>query len=190
MSIPYEAELKTNPDGQIRLYTRPINELDILKGEQYLNVEDILVDESMSNILYGIEDNCFEINMECSYSDVTSGKFGFNVRKSENDYISIYYDISSNQMVVDQSRIKVAKTVDSMKIAKPKDNKLKIRILVDVGGIDVIVNDGEAAISTIYFSNNDQKEMEFFVNNCEVNISSIVVNHLYSIYHKNGREVI
>ena len=188
LSIPYEAKLKTNEAGQVRLYTYPVSELDILKGEELLYVDDLNVDNSTANVLYGIEDNTFEINLDCNYTSESVGRFGFKVRKSGDEYISIYYDIASKMIVVDQSKVKVAKYIDTMKFIQPSDKRIKMRILVDIGNIDVFVNDGEAAISTIYFQDNDYKEMEMFVEECEVYCSSLSVTHLYSIYNKNGRE--
>ena len=187
LSIPYEAKLKTNQNGEVRLYTTPISELDILKGEELFAVDDFSLDASMSNILYGIEDNTFEINLDCTYVSDSKGKFGFNVRKYNDNYVSVYYDIASSSIVVDQSKTSIAKYIDRMSIPTPQDKHIKIRLMVDMGGIDVIVNDGEGVISTIYFSLNEYKDMEMFIENCELNVNTLSVTHLYSIYHKNGR---
>ena len=188
MSIPYEASLKTNPAGKVQLYVNPISEFDILKGEEYFNFEDFDVDYDSQNIISDVKDKTFEITIDCNYDAYgTNSKFGFNVRKGDGEYISIYFDIASSCLVVDQRKTSVASYIDSIPIVVPKDKRITMRIIVDVSAIDVIINDGEKAISTIYFINQDNEEMEFFEYNCNVHINSMTVTHLNSIYHKNGR---
>ena len=72
------------------------------------------------------------------------------------------------------------------KIDANSDQHVKLRILVDVGAIDAIINDGEDTISTIYFVDNEYTDMEFFTERCSVQINELVINHLNSTYHKNN----
>lgn len=185
MSIPYEASLVTEEDGDIRLRLNPIKELDILKDEELFYVGDLRVDDTQSNILAGVKDNCFEIDLDCNYSDIDSGCFGFKVRKSNNTYVNIYYDIAASSLVVDQSNCKASNAVSTYKTDVDPEGHVKLRILVDVGAIDAIVNDGEGTISTIYFVDNKYTDMEFYTEQCNVQINELVINHLNSIYHKN-----
>lgn len=186
MSIPYEASLVTEADGEIRLHLYPVEELDVIKSDEIFSVNDITVNETQSNILDSVKDNCFEINLDCSYEDLSGGKFGFKVRKSDNTYVEIYYDIATSSLVVDQSNCKVANSVSVYKITANADKRVKLRILVDIGAIDAIINDGMGTISTLYFVDNSFTDMEFFADKCSVQIRELTINHLNSIYHKNN----
>lgn len=183
MSIPFEAKLKTDTYGNLRLYTYPVHNLDVLRGDELFSGTDFEVNTSTSNILEGIFDNTFEIETELELKE-DQGRVGFILRKSGNEYVNIYYDIFENELVVDQSKTRATTYTDKYVINKPKDNKIKLKIYVDVSAIDVSINDGEGSISTIYFLPNDNQQNEFYVDGTTVNVNKLDLYHLRSIYHK------
>lgn len=182
-SIPFEAKLKTDSNGNLRLYTYPISNLDVLRGGEIFVDGNFEVGVDTANILYGLLDNTFEIETEISLLE-NHGNVGFIVRKSGNEYVDISYNIELGELTVDQSRTRTTTYTDKYRINKPADNKIKFKIYVDRSAIDVSINDGEGSISTIYFLPNDNQEMEFYVNNTTVNVDSMEIYHLKSIYHK------
>ena len=61
-------------------------------------------------------------------------------------------------------------------------NRIKLRILVDSSVLDVFVNDGLAATSTVYFPTEDACGMEFFATGGSVTVKSMVIYEMNSIW--------
>ncbi len=187
MGIPVEAKLKTNLRGQIQLYTNPIHEFDVLRRDVLFEIDDLEVNSNSSNILNLVEDSTFEINTSFTVDKnyLESAKISFDIREGNGEYISIVYTPNDNIISVDQRNTKIANYMDSTTIIENVNHEINLRIIVDVGAIEVFVNDGEKSISTIYFIDDNNLKMSLNVLGCKIHINDMKVYHLASILHKN-----
>ena len=188
MTVPYEAKLITGNDGKPYLHLMPISELEILRGFEYYDIDDFDITPDDDNFLADIYDSTFEINLDVNLlNKYNNSRFGFNVRKGENgEYISIYYSIDQNLLVVDQTKTHVAKYKEQVTVCPLEENQLKLKILIDKSAIEVFANDGKETIQTIYFISEENLGIEFFTSMVDIHFNSFSMYSLKSIYHKNN----
>ena len=183
-TIPYETTLRT-VDGQPRLISYPIEEIENNRTETLFTVENKTVDKNDQNILGGYgADKC---DIEAVFTPGDATVFGFKLRKGAGEETVVKYDAAAKKFILDQSRSgKVYTGVYSQTMTPMADGKIKMRILVDTSVIEAFGNDGEAANSDLFFPDPASIGMEFFTDGT-VTIDSLKIYGMKSIWHDDAQ---
>lgn len=186
-SMPLEARLVT-VNGQVRLATCPIAEMDSLRGETLYEGTDITVTPDSENILAGVEGSLCDLEAEIEIGDAAS--FGFHLRTGNGMKTTVRYTPATGLLTVDKKQSGLAAAeIKSMRVEPLDGNRVKLRILIDSSVLDVFVNDGLTVTSTVCFPTADACGMEFFSSSGSVTVKSIAVYEMNSIWSGAEAEI-
>lgn len=164
-TMAYELKLKREPTGKLVVYQTPVDEYQILRKTPF-SIAKQTVTKDDENILKDLKATQFEIVAEISPNE-RNAQFGFNLRTGINQYTSVYYNTSMQELVVSRTN---SGAVPNDRFARSFtksinliDGKLKLHIFVDQSTIEVFANDGEAVATLLIFPDPESDGMEFFV---------------------------
>ncbi|HLW67147.1 MAG TPA: glycoside hydrolase family 32 protein [Gemmataceae bacterium] len=127
MAVPSELTLRRTKDG-VRMFAEPVKEVESLHGRRH-EWKDWMVGREQT--IGEVKADSLDIQSEWEVSDAET--FGFNVRG-----VRIVYDAKKQELLFGR---------DQKLRLSPAQGRLRLRMLVDRGSIEVFVNDGEVAIS-------------------------------------------
>jgi fructan beta-fructosidase len=148
-------------DGQMRITRTPIQELSSL----YTNEKkwDTQTVGAGNNLLSNIESKKFEIIAEFDLTDTKASKFGFQIANK-----TIAYHVKS-QVLLDEE-------------LKPDAlNRIKLRILVDWGQLEVFANQGVYSYSEQFAFSPESKYLELFTDG-DIKMVSMEFHELSKIW--------
>lgn len=148
-------------DGQMRITRNPIQELSSL----YTNEKkwDTQTVGAGNNLLSNIESKKFEIIAEFDLTDTKASKFGFQIANK-----TIAYHVKS-QVLLDEE-------------LKPDAlNRIKLRILVDWGQLEVFANQGVYSYSEQFAFSPESKYLELFTDG-DIKLVSMEFHELSKIW--------
>ena len=122
MNFPVSLLLKTTPDG-IRMYASPVEEIKSLYGKEY-NWFDLTLTPG-ENLLEEVKSRFIDIRIELTPSDAEELKFIINGRQ-------ITYHVEDKLLISEEQKAPLI----------PMNDKINLRILVDVMSVEVFGNDG------------------------------------------------
>lgn len=158
MIIPRELTLK---DG--RLYQNPVRELEAYRTG-HVSYENFVMgaDGSEETVeLEGISGRTLDLTI-----DLMEGSYRyFEMRFAQNEkyYCSIRYDREESVLMFDRTYSGLCRDwlcTRSMK-AEEKNGKLRMRILLDLYSAEIFVNDGEKAMTSIFFTDPQADRITF-----------------------------
>ncbi len=127
MTIPCELTLRTTPDG-VRMFAEPVAELAKLHGSKYAWTNQTV--NPGDNPLAGIHGDLFDITAEIDTTGVSAVTFQLRG-------VPVRYDVAKQEIICDK-----------VKTSLPtKDGKLRLRLLLDRGSIEIFGSGGRVAIS-------------------------------------------
>ena len=177
-SIPMEHTLRT-VNGEIKLFSYPVAEVDALRGDILYSVENLTVTPDTENILEGVTSTCCDLVATIDLGDAT--EVGFKVRMSERkgrEELVIRYDKTAGKLYVDKNKTGSGSYLGVYEpdMVTLEGNRITIRILLDQICYDVYGNGGEAAVAGLIYSSFESAGMEFFTNGTSVVESLTVYN--------------
>jgi fructan beta-fructosidase len=128
MTIPCQLTLRTTPDG-VRMFAEPVREVESLHGKKHAWTERVL--RPGENLLDGLDAELLDVRVEFAPKEAEA--FGFNLRG-----VPVTYDVSKQTLQCKGVAVPL----------KPVDGKVRLRLLVDRGSVEVFGNDGAVALST------------------------------------------
>ena len=108
----------------------------------------------------------FDINAEFEIGE--SDEFGFIING-----IRISYDAGNSTLTGSEESAKL----------DPEDGFIRFRILVDRTSIEIFANDGRVYMPLRAYPEADEKGLEIFTNGGSIEINSLIVNHIKSIWN-------
>lgn len=175
-SFPVDQRLKQTPDGP-RVVSTPVPEIATARTSTQ-SWKDVWVDNgSAKKLLAGVQAGTYEI--EATVDVQQAKRFGFRLHTSPDGWFDreVGYDA-------------VAQTLDGTSL-KADRGKVKLRLLVDRGQLEVFGNDGE-----VYQSHNVNFDslpggdgLEFFTDG-KVKVESLKVHELGSIWKTPGQSTL
>ena len=164
MSFPCELTFRTFPEG-VRLCRQPIEEIKNLYIEEHSCRDKTL--NAGDNPLEHISGDLFDIQAEIELAGAS--EFGVITRGEAITY-----------SVPDKSVSCLGRSAP----LGPISNRIKLRVLVDRASIEVFGNDGKISMSTAFFPDASNMGLEMFARGGSVNIISLEVNRLESIWRR------
>ena len=129
-------------DGQMRISRNPIKEISSLySNEKKWETQTI---NSGSNLLADVKSKQFEIVAEFDLTNTTASKFGFKIANK-----TIAYHVKSNVLLDEE-------------LKPDTSNKIKVRILVDWGQLEVFANNGVFSYSEQFAFSPENKDILLF----------------------------
>jgi len=129
MAFPAELTLRQTPEG-LRLYKRPIREVDTLHGAHFQWHGTLKQGE---NPLAAVAGDSFDVQVEID--SATSPRVSLSIRGAK-----LEYEAKSGKLSL------LGKTA----VVSPGGAKIKLQILIDRSSIDVFVDDGRIAMSSCF----------------------------------------
>lgn len=169
MSLPQELEL-VYEDGRYHLFKNPVIELDnlITSRTQYgsVNLEKDLVYD-----FNGLESTLGELNIEFDLSKCDAEEVGVDVYKGINEYVRVGYNIKEEYIFIDRTHGGTGK-IDLFNFknrytaklpVKSKDNKIKLRVILDWSVVELYANDGAASLCAYVFPSPTSRKINTYL---------------------------
>lgn len=190
-SLPFEYKLKQRENGEYIVKCTPVKEIEKLRDTDNIlyTAKNKTVNEDDKNILKGVSG--IRYDLEATFTLGSAEQFGFKLRKGNGKEIIYKYDVKSQKMILDISNGGYHQNSGNYayELIPLDDNKVKLRIIVDQGAIEAFGNDGEANISTVCYTNNDNIAMEFFSDGGDVIVDELNIYDMKSMYSgKSGSQ--
>jgi fructan beta-fructosidase len=188
-TVPRKLELKSSPNGDIRLYQSPVSELEQLRGPGKSFQHQVIKPDT--NLLSGVEGDTVELVADFNVTKQTSAKaFGFKVRKGNGQYTTIGYNNVKKALYVDRTHAGDDHFYDQFARvheapAEPVNGHVKMRILVDRSSVELFGNDGQISITDQIFPDASSKGLELFTSEGDATLESLQVYPLDRIWGKS-----
>ena len=179
-SIPMEHTLRT-VNGEIKLFSYPVAEVDALRGDILYSVENLTVTPDTENILKDVSSTCCDLVATIDLGDAT--EVGFKVRVSDRpgrEELVIRYDKTTGKLYVDKNKTGSGSYLGVYEpdMVTLDGNRITIRILLDQICFDVYGNGGEVAVAGLVYSDLEKSTgMEFFTNG-NATVESLVIYNM------------
>jgi fructan beta-fructosidase len=133
-SFPAELKLRTFPEG-IRLTRYPIVELESLRTQSSAWSNRVITSDPATDPLAGTSADTYELLAEFDLTGATASRFGFKLHARA--------DGSADRLVTYE---RAAQTLYGAPLA-PVNGRVKVRVLVDRGQLEVFGNDGKLSVT-------------------------------------------
>ena len=163
LTLPRELWLENTDEG-IRLFQRPIEEVNSLRGESH-SLSAINVDRTFS-----VADHIapqFDAEMVINVEESTAIQAGIQFCVGERQEIVVSYDLQRQVLFVnrslsgDMSYAEHIPPYHEVRL-KPRDGKVSLRILLDHSALEVFDINGETAITALVFPDPAQGGIKLF----------------------------
>ena len=186
MTLPYELTLRTTRAGP-RVLSMPVRELAALRGPAQAWAGTSVT--SGTNLLGGIAGKTLEIDAEFDVSG-TASTFGFKVPKGTAQQTVVGYRPADNRLFVDRRGAGFASIPHFQEIydapLPPQNNRVRMRLFLDWGSVEVFGNDGAAVITADIFPDPQRGGLELFADGGDAKLVSLKVSPLQSVWRDSG----
>ena len=185
-SVPREMALRT-VDGRVRLTSKPVGSLASLRYKRPATATGVTV-KSTSKPLTGPAARGKALDLEATFSLKDADRFGLKVRTGAGgEETVIGYDTTTQELYVDRSRSGAGdfnSTFPGVQTAplKPKNGKIKLRILVDWSSVEVFGGSGEAVITDQIFPDPSSTGVEVFAEGGTATLDHVRAWQLKSVW--------
>lgn len=186
MTLPRELSLKQTSDG-IRVNQKLVKEIEILRVSEMLAAKDMIVTGSLE--ISKAKPSQIEMIFEVDLSKTDSKDFGIEVSNKKGETFTVGYNVGSRSFYTD--RRKAGKTTFSEEFAKDmhtaprvsRNSKLRLHLIFDNSSVELFADDGEIAMTDIFFPTEDFTGSRFFSTGGKTRISNAKAWNLRSIWH-------
>lgn len=176
LTVPRELLL----DADNHLWSRPIDELALLRTET-LDFGSFELGVNQDKVLFD-DGDAVEIELVVDLTATTSERVGLSVHKtSDGRSTFVCYDDLARRVAID--RRSTGHGDRGYRSAPfPGGERLKLRVLVDRGSVEVFVNDGVEALSSLSFPGEGPRTVELTSESGSIKVDSLQVHRLRSIW--------
>ncbi|WTW23673.1 GH32 C-terminal domain-containing protein [Streptomyces sp. NBC_00019] len=185
-SVPREMALRTI-NGQTRLTSKPVGSLESLRQQHPVTASGVTV-KSTSKPLISRAAKGKALDIEATFSLKDAERFGLKVRTGAGgEETVIGYDTTTQELYVDRTRSGAGdfnSTFPGVQTAplKPKNGKVKLRILADWSSVEVFGGNGEAVITDQIFPDPSSTGVEVFAEGGTVTLNHMQAWQMRSIW--------
>lgn len=169
MTIPRELSFKED-----KLIQKPIRELEAYWKKEVTHKEVKLDKQTGEKALQGIGGRIFDMTVECRGSDFRS--FEIILAADSQNRTSLIYDREKGTLTTDRTYSGLVHDLLSTRsmYTKEYDGKISLRILMDKFTLEVFVNDGEQAMTSLIYTPLCAEDIRF---SCDGTAEISVVMH-------------
>ena len=147
MNLPRELSVR---DG--RLVQNPVRELENYRGTLVKYDKVVLQEET---VLEGIDGRVLDMTILLQPENANKlCDFTMKLAKNENYETTLFYDAKKQTIQIDRSASGLNLDMVHSRVfsVQPKENQLKLRVIMDRNSLEVFVNDGEQAASFMLYT--------------------------------------
>ncbi|MFF5360904.1 GH32 C-terminal domain-containing protein [Streptomyces scabiei] len=186
-SIPREMALRTI-NGRTRLTSKPVGSLESLRQQHPATVSGVTV-KNTSKPLLSRTAKSRTLDIEATFSLRDAKRFGLKVRTGAGgEETVIGYDATTQELYVDRSRSGAvdfhnlfSTGIESAPL-RPKNGKVKLRVLVDASSVEVFGGNGEAVITDQILPDPSSNGVEVFAEGGTTTLDQLRAWQLGSIW--------
>ncbi len=186
MTLPRELSLRQTEKG-LRLVQTPVKETAKLRNGQFLGIKNEEIAKELS--IGGEKSSLVEMDLEIDLSKTTATDFGVELSNAKGEIYKIGYDIATKKFYSD--RTKSGKKDFSDVFGKNKhfaarinnNNRLKLHLFFDKASVEMFADNGEIAMTDIFFPSEDFTKFKFFSNGGRTVFAKATAWNLKSIWH-------
>jgi fructan beta-fructosidase len=184
MTLPRELSLSETGDG-VRIFQKTVAEVNGIRGNKAEHGE--LVVTAGKTVSVALEHPLNEVHMELEAG--SSNFFGFTIQHSATEKTVISYDSVHEKLLVDRTHSgenEFSASFPTVQEAplKLENNKVSFQLFIDHSSIELFVNDGEIAVTSLIFPREPGKELVFFSEGGDVRLTGLRIVELRSIWSR------
>ena len=164
MAFPCRLTLHQTSNGA-RMFAEPVKEIETLHAKKQVIADRIL--KPGDNPLAEVSGDLFDIG--CEFRPTDAKAFGFTIRG-----VPVIFDVVKNEISCKNVKAPL----------KPMDGKVRLRLLVDRGSIEIFGNGGQAALSVGVIPADDEHRLEVFSRGGATSLRSLEVIELKSAWEQ------
>ncbi|MCD5322130.1 MULTISPECIES: glycoside hydrolase family 32 protein [Pontibacillus] len=184
MSIPREVSLTTNDRGEMLLTQQPIEELQNLRGEKLMEMENRTLNGTMA--MPEFDQSSYEI--VATFRVDEANEFGFKVAEGEGEETIVGYDDRNNYLFTDRNNS--GKTdfhpefggVYRAPMEAMNGYTIKLHIYVDESSVEVFGNNGQKVLTNQIFPTEGSDGLSIYSYGGTVKIESLEVYDMKSMH--------
>ncbi len=175
LSLPQEIKLITY-NGEPRIIKAPVKELEKLRTQTLLQMQNLLIGDNTENPLSQINEELFEV--EAVFEIGSAQKFGFEFRMGEEESTKVYYDARREMFITSKNNSSKYIAGSYYGRVTSKDGLISMRIIVDSSMIDVYGMSGLIFHNGFTFASPDSRGMRLFAEGGEAVVKELAVYRL------------
>ncbi len=174
-------ELALTDDHTLTMW--PIAELEVLRTDSHERGALELADDESRIIATDL--TAGEIDIEIDLAASTAERIGLAVHKTAGgDETVVAYDVQTGRVVLDRYRSGAGQR--GYRSAAVRGGTLRMRILLDASSVEVFLDQGREAMSSLVFPGAGERSVEVFSEAGTASISKLDVHRLGSSYENAG----
>jgi fructan beta-fructosidase len=178
-TVPRELTLKSNGEHLI-LNSFPVKEINSLRSNAR-KIPTMVVDKE-SSIAELLPKNKGTYEIEMTLKPVNSTSFGFELKNSKNEELKFTFDLKAKKLSID--RDKSGKTdfksnfKDGTSAPLVVKDSYNVRLLIDKASAEIFINNGEIAMTSLFFPNEIMNTLNFFAREGKLNAENITIYNI------------
>ena len=159
---------------ELRMEEGKLKQTPVRELEKYWENEIIYkrVKVNGTAFLKGISGRVFDLTL--TIRDMHCDAVEIRLAKKEQKYIRIVYDPVHEILTFDRKYMNCIRDIVNERRVElaPKAGEITLRILMDIYSVEIFMNDGEKTLTSLFFVNEDNNEIEFIAygGDCEIDI--------------------
>ncbi|MEZ5043879.1 MAG: glycoside hydrolase family 32 protein [Saprospiraceae bacterium] len=183
MTIPRELSLKNTPNG-LQLFSNPAKEMAGLRKEA-IDISESKV--TGHTLIKEINAGSFEVELTFDLAQSDSKSFGIEFGNANGEHIRIGYDKASSFMIVDRSnagKMDFSPAFPGLHYIPftPTEGEMKWQIFLDHSSMELFLNDGAIAFTTIFFPTTNFDQVHLFAFDGMATLSNGLMHELKGIW--------
>ena len=169
MTLPRELELHEKK-GDYYLVQNLVRELDTYFDIKEERKEVIVTEEERT--FFEVDDDYLEIIL--SLKNMNANKYGLTIEHTDSQYTTITIDTKENVLVLSREKSGVVDFSDNFpklqRIRLKDSNQLQLRIIIDSSSLELFIDGGEQALTSLIFPDKVSKRIALFAEEGKVNL--------------------
>jgi fructan beta-fructosidase len=161
MTIPRSLRLE-EVEGRLRLVQKPVQELEVLRGQLYSLPATIIQEGSTTLEVRGTK-----LEIKIVFKVETATEFGLKVRVGANEFTTVGYNLERQELFVDRTqsgKIDFSEHFAGKHTAPVtlESSELRLHIFVDQSSVEVFAQNGQIVITDLIYPNPDSDGLEVY----------------------------
>jgi len=178
-TTPRELSLGMN-GGHLVLKSFPVNEMKTIRGASKTFPNKVVEKEATLSGLLPKNKGAYEVEM--SLKPMHSSIFGFELTNTKGESLKFTFDLKASKLTIDRDKSGIIDFNNKFKsgttaplVTKKSYN---VRLLIDKASAEIFIDNGEIAMSSIFFPTEIMNSMTFFTSEGRLNAGNITIYNI------------
>jgi fructan beta-fructosidase len=171
--------LKSNGEHLI-LNSFPVKEINSLRSITR-KIPDMVVDKE-SSIAEILPKNKGTYEIEMTLKPENSTSFGFELKNSKNEELKFTFDLKTKKLTIDRDKSGKIDFKSNFKDGTSAPLVVKesynVRLLIDKASAEIFINNGEIAMTSLFFPNEIMNTLNFFATEGKLKAENITIYNI------------